>query len=115
MDLSLLPNCCIRGQQSHAEATTGKSTGSHSQAAINLNGTASTTSTDSRSSWMDFDIKMQQAMEELTLLKNKIESNQTALMAQRQASDARMKKLEESVLRSFDNINILAKNHESLQ
>ena len=54
-------------------------------------------------------------MDKLTSLKNKIESNQTALMAQRQASDECMKKLEESVLTSFDTMNTLAKNQESLQ
>jgi predicted nucleic acid-binding Zn-ribbon protein len=54
-------------------------------------------------------------MDKLTSLKNKIESNQIALLGQCQASGERMKKLEESVLTSFDTMNTLAKNQESLQ
>jgi hypothetical protein len=111
--LSLPPSRRIRGQRSYVEVT--KTTGSATQP-IELLATSTTSETASfGSSFTDFKAKLQSAMDKLNALKDKIETNQTKLNVQSEASSERMHKLEDSVLKSFDSINNLAKQQDSLQ
>jgi hypothetical protein len=109
------PSRRIRSQCLHKEVTqtTSGSTASH---ALDLTSTGSTSSATSMGSTMtDFEAKSQKAMDQLTPLKDKIESNQTTLQQQTVASGERMKKLEDSVIKSFESINSLANTQTSLQ
>jgi hypothetical protein len=121
-ELSAPPQRRLRGQRSYADATTAtttaSSTGTSNTTAIDLSSTASSTSNDSHSQgslWTDFDIKMAHVTAELTALQNKITKGQESLIAQKQETADRMKKLEDSIIKVYDDLNTIAKNQDIFQ
>lgn len=111
--LSLPPSRRIRGQRSYMEVT--KTTIGTASQPLDLTASTASETASFGSSFTDFEAKLQLAMDKLTTLKDKIDSNQTRINEQSEASGARMTKIEESVLKSFDSLNNLAKQQDSLQ
>jgi hypothetical protein len=111
--LSTPPYRRARGQLSYLDATKIHA-GTSSQPLDLTDSTASETQSLG-SSWSEFDTKLQKAMDQLTNTNERIDANQIKIDAQSQASAERMKKLEDSVLKSFESISTLATQQDLLQ
>ena len=118
-DMSLPPYRRNRGQRTYLDATkpaSKKSNYGTDTSPVDLTAsTASETKSLGSITMTEFDNKLQQAMDAVQTLKTNIDANQQKLLDQSTAAESRMKKLENSVLSSFESIANLSIQQKELQ